>query len=65
MTYTSKDLSQLLNMMKYPATRPTEPSITLHKATSLRNALTSLLTINPSWTSVKETPCEANKITST
>ena len=47
-------------MMKYPATRPTEPSITLHKATSLRNALTSLLTINPSWTSVKETPREAN-----
>ena len=27
-------------------------------------ALTLLFTINPSWTSVKETPCEANKITS-
>ena len=33
----------------------------LHKATGLGKALISLLTINPSWTSVKKTPGEANK----
>ena len=36
----------------------------LHKATGLGKALISLLTINPSWTSVKETPFKINKITS-
>ena len=36
--------------------------ITLGKAISKCKALNSLLTNNPSWTFVKETPCEANKI---
>ena len=38
--------------------------ITKNIYTCLGKALTCLLTINPSWTSVKESPCEANKITS-
>ena len=46
----------------YLGQNPRSALSTLLKAMGLHNVLTSLLTVNPSWTSVMETPCEANKI---
>ena len=40
----------------------TRPQAQRWQAHSKCKALTPLLTINPSWTSVKETPCEANNV---
>ena len=45
----------------YLGQNPSSALKAVHKAISLRKALIPLLTINPSWTSVKETSCEANK----